>query len=494
MPHLRVAVVGGGVSGLAAAHRLRQLLPGAELRLFEASERLGGPLDTQLLGNVLIERGADSFLTREPWAVDLCRELGLEGELVPTNTEHRRALVVCRGRLERVPDGFVLMQPHNLGAVLRSPILNWRGKLRLLAEPLVHAPAAALLPDHDESVASFATRRLGREAYERLVQPLLAGIYVADATQLSLAATMPEFLAAEREFGSLRAARRAGARGTAKPTDGSSPFPSPPHRGVGAGEAHASGARYGAFVTLARGMGNLIDALEASLPSGCLRLATPVVQLTKTNAGQWLVATTNGAAESFDGVILAAPAARAALLVEQLDPKLGTALAQIRAANSAVATLVYAPEQIARPLDGFGFVVPQVEQRPILAASFPSVKFPQRNSAGLTPVRVFFGGALQPEMVDRSDEELIAIAHRELAELIGVSGAPRASVVARWAESMPQYRVGHLSLIGEIERRVAAHHGLAIAGASYRGVGIPQCIHSGRAAAESVAKQLAPSP
>ena len=203
---LRIAVVGGGVSGLAAAHRLQHILPGAQLRLFEAGARLGGPLHTIRKGELLLEQGADSFHRRQPWAVELCRELGLAGELLPTNADHRRALVVSRGKLAPVPEGFVLMHAHNPRAILRSPVLSARGKLRLLAEPLVRKPAGAGTMGYDESVASFASRRLGREAFERLVEPLLAGIYVADAAELSLAATMPEFLAAERDHGSLRSA------------------------------------------------------------------------------------------------------------------------------------------------------------------------------------------------------------------------------------------------------------------------------------------------
>jgi oxygen-dependent protoporphyrinogen oxidase len=491
MPQLRVAVVGGGVSGLAAAHRLHQLQPDVEVRVFEASSRLGGPLATEHRNDMVLERGADSFLTREPWAVDLCRELGLGEELLPTSVENRRALVVCRGRLERVPDEFVLMQANNARAVLRSPVLSWLGKLRLLAEPFVRAPAQVADADYDESVASFATRRLGREAYERLVQPLLAGIYVADATKLSLAATMPEFLTAEREHGSLSAARRARAFSGANPSGAASPVPSPTRRAEAGGGGEGSGARYAAFVTLQRGMGSLIDALAAALPAGSVQLGSPVTELGASQGSQWRVATAGGGVETFDGVILAAPAARVASLVAPMDPTLGDALAQISSASSVVVTLVYAREQIARPLDGFGFVAPATEKRSILAASFPSVKFSSRGPADLAPVRVFFGGALHPELIERDDVELVSLAERELADLIGARGPFQESIVARWPASMPQYHVGHLTLVGAIERRVSAHRGLQVAGASYRGVGVPQCLRSGRSAAERLLGQLA---
>lgn len=467
-PRLRIAIVGGGVAGLAAAHRLHQLAPAAELRVFEAGARLGGPLSTLRRDGLVLEQGADNFLTRDPAAVDLCRELGLANQLIPTSTENRRALVVCRGRLERVPEGFVLMQPHNLRGILRSPVLSRRGKLRLLAEPLVPRRASGATPDADESVAAFATRRLGRETYERLVEPLLAGIYVADAHRLSLAATMPEFLAAERDHGSLWRGRRA-ARG----------------------DAAASGARYSQFLSLARGMESLIDALTAALPAASPALGVDVRELETAAPDGWLVHTNVGAPERFDGVILAIPAARAAALVHSIDRELSTLLAQITAASSAVITLVYPREQIARPLDGFGFVVPRIEGRPILAGSFPGVKFPARGPRELVPIRVFMGGALHGNVLQHDDARLTEIAQRELADLIGASGAPIESHVARWPESMPQYHVGHLALVEKIDQRVAMHPSLALAGASYRGVGIPQCIRSGRAAAERLAAQLA---
>jgi protoporphyrinogen/coproporphyrinogen III oxidase len=467
-PPVRFAVIGGGVSGLAAARRLHELLPAARLRLFEAGPRLGGALDTRRGGGLVLEQGADSFLTREPWAVDLCRELGLTDELLPTSSEHRRALVVCRGRLLPVPEGFVLMQPRSLGGVLRSPVLSWGGKLRVLVESRVRPAKGVHAAGYDESVASFATRRLGREAFERLVEPLVGGIYTADASELSLAATFPEFLAAEREKGSLRAAAQV--QRTADPD---------------------SGARYGAFVTLKSGLSTLVDALASSLPADCVRTATPIAEILPREGRGWQVVTAARDAEEFDGVIVAAPAARTATMLKTADAELATSLGRITAASSAVVTLVYEQAQIARPLDGFGFVVPRIENRAILAASFPSVKFAGRGPSGLVPVRVFLGGALRPEMVDKSDEELTAIAQREMAELIDARGEPRETCLARWREAMPQYQVGHLQIVEAIEQRVNSHRGLELAGNSYRGVGIPQCIRSGRVAAERLARQFA---
>jgi oxygen-dependent protoporphyrinogen oxidase len=504
---LRVAVVGGGVAGLAAAHRLRQLLPDAELQLFEAGPRLGGPLHTLHRGDLVMEQGADSFLAKDRAVVELCRELGLGDDLIPTNAAHRRALVVCRGRLEPVPDGFVLMEPRDPRGLWRSSVLGLAGKLRALAEPWIRAPRGVRSADYDESVTSFATRRLGREAFERLIEPLMAGIYVADAKELSLAATMPEFLKAEREHGSLAAARHLnknlrlpplGGEGggggmplaPSQPNSAAAPRPNPPLQGEGTGGSTESGARYGSFLTFKSGMTRLSESLATQLSKGSVRLDSPVASLSKSEAKQWRVTSAANLTDDFDGVVLAIPARRAATLLEPSDKALAELLGQIRAASSVVVTLVYAAAQIARPLDAFGIVVPRIENRPIVAVSFPSVKFPGRGSAEFTPVRVFLGGVLRPRTIEHSDADLVAIAERELADLLGVRGAPREALVARWRESMPQYRVGHIRLVGAIDERVAAHRGLELAGASYRGVGIPQCIASGRAAAERLAAQL----
>ncbi len=468
----RIAVIGGGISGLAAAHWVRRQVPRAELRLFEAGDRLGGPLFTLRSGDSLLEQGADSFLIKTPWALELCRELDLADQLIPTNEQHRRAMVVRSGRLLPVPEGFVLMRAQNLGAMLRSPVLSAMGKLRLLAEPLIRAPKAAEEAYYDESVASFARRRLGREIYERLVQPLVAGIFVADAERLSLAATFPEFLDAEREHGSLWGSVRAGKR--QRKREGVMEEPQP----------HAA-ARYGQFVTLRGGLSALVEALANSLGEGVVHLRTAVESVSRSGPRHWHVATARHSESAlFDGVIVATAAPRSADLLRTLDPELAQQLAGVDYASSAVITLVYRRDKIGHPLDAFGAVVPAVENRPIVAASFLTTKFPGHAPAELAVIRVFVGGVLQPEMVDRDDAELVSIAKRELAELVAARGEPLETHVMRWRNSMPQYHVGHLLRVDKIVLRVAAQDGLQLAGSGYRGVGIPQCVESGQKAAE----------
>lgn len=482
-----IAVIGGGITGLAAAHRIHELLPQAELSLFEAGPRVGGILDTVFLDGFLIERSADNFLTRLPQAVALCRRLGIADELISTDESRRRAFVVRDGRLVPIPDGFFLMSPRKLSPLLSSPILSLLGKFRVLAELLVPRGPASInldpetrsLNTHDESVASFARRRLGRETFERLVQPLIAGIYTADPEKLSMAATMPEFLAQERDHGSLLAAAQRTGRFSDQPSA-------------------ASGARYSLFATPQNGIASLVQSLATHLPVNTIHLNTSVVNIQQTTDNRWHLDSVSGPPPSafrpppyFDALILAIPTYAAAKLLEHEDRTLATALAGIDYAGCNVVSLGFQRDQIGHALDGFGFVVPQVERRRIIAASFASQKFPGRAPAGTVLIRVFIGGALQPELLDLTDDELRRLAIDELAELLQIKGQPVLTDIARWPRSMPQYHVGHLERVARIEKLAGRHPMLALAGNAYHGVGIPQCIASGESAAERVVARLA---
>ena len=474
---MNIAVIGGGISGLAAAHRLHELLPDAALQLFETSDRLGGVLQTVHRDGFLIEHSADSFTTKLPWALDLCRRLGIADQLLPTDETRRRALVVCRGRLEPIPTGFVLAAPTKLRPILATRILSWSGKLRLLAEPLIpprRVLAATSSDDFttfDESVASFATRRLGREAFERLVQPLLSGIYTADAERLSTAAALPELLAYEQQYGSLFRGLRRDLKKQTTP-------------------ANDSGARYSLFVAPRDGIGSLVDALVRALPAGCVQTSAPVTAIEPQGTGGWLLTIGNERPQSFDAMILAMPSYAAANLLRNTASQLATELAAIPYASCVVVNLVYDCNQFGKPIESFGFVVPQVEQRSIIAASFISAKFPGRAPIDRIMIRVFIGGALRPHLVELPTDQLIDMAHRELADLLHISGPPESSDVAPWPRSMPQYHVGHLSRVDRIESLAARLPAFALAGNAYRGVGIPQCIRSGEFAAETIARQL----
>ena len=463
----RMAIIGGGITGLAAAHRLRELDPAAQVTLFEASERLGGVLQTEQRDSYLIERSADMFTTREPWALDLCRRLGIESELIDTDKRFRRAFVVRRGRLVLVPEGFTLMSPTRVWPIVKTPILSPLGKLRLACEYLVPRRR----DEADESLESFVVRRFGREAFERLIQPLIGGIYTADPSKLSMQATLPQFVEMERKYGSV-----ARGLGRQKTED----------RGQRTGSSGGSdaGVRYGQFVAPRGGMGRLVEAIAARLPPECLRLNTPAGGIARESEG-WRISSSLGV-ESFDDLIVCTPGTVSSRLLGNIDSELSDLVGRISYAGCSVAIVGVRREQIAHPLDGFGFVVPEIEQRKIIACSFASVKFAGRAPEGHVLLRVFVGGALQPELTSLADHEMKKLVVGELRELIGLSGEPELFDVARWPGMMPQYHVGHLDLVAKIEERAAAIPNFALAGNAYRGVGIPFCIRSGEQAAERI--------
>lgn len=460
-----IAVVGGGITGLAAAHRLIELAPEAQITQFDAGERLGGVLQTEHQDGYLIELSADNFITNVPWGVDLCRRLGLGEQMLPTRESQRRAFVVRRGKLLPVPLGFHLLSPSRVWPVVCSPLLSWRSKLRVLCEPLVRRRRDG----GDESLASFARRRLGREAFERLVQPLVAGIYTADAERLSMAAALPRFVDMERQSGGLlRGAWREVSRQS--------------------GTMASSGARYGLFVAPRDGMSSLVEALVRRLNDSGVEHGPAVTTLVREGS-RWSV-TAGDQTVTFDAVILALPAYAAAALMESEHHELADDLTRIPYAGSAIVVLAYRRDQIAHNFAGFGFVVPAIERRNILAASFSSTKFDGRAPEDRVLIRVFFGGAERPDQLDLDNETLIKLATTELADLLGVQGPPELTRVARWPRSMPQYHVGHVELVERIERMAAELPAFALAGNAYHGVGVPNCIHSGEQAAERVLAAL----
>lgn len=461
-PTPRIAILGGGITGLAAALRLNDSPRPIDWTLFESSPRLGGVLETVDVEGYRLELSADNFLTRDPWATDLCCRVGIEDDLLPTDPARRRALVLNRGVVRRVPEGFVLMSPQKAWPILASPILSLAGKARLAAEALVPRRE----DDADESIAAFARRRLGREAFERLVQPLVAGIYTADPDRLSMRATMAQFVTQEREHGSLT--RAALAKKNPKAAE----------------ERGESGARYGLFVAPRHGMQQLIDATAACLPGERLRTGTAVASVQCANADRWrLTDPDGGSLGEFDEVIVTTPAYVAARQLAEAAPGLADTLGQIEYAGCSVVCLGVKTSQVKKPIDGFGFVVPAVEGRRLIAASFSSYKFPGRAPDERILLRVFVGGALQPELAELENAELIQIVRAELGDLVGLTGEPDFARVARWPRRMPQYHVGHLDRVARIEEQ-AAEAGIQLAGAAYRGVGVPQCIHSGQQAAE----------
>ena len=475
------------MAGLAAAEALLnepQKADGAgragtrRVTLIEPSGRVGGVLETVRRDGWLIERSADSFLAVRPEGVALVDRVGLTGELIGVDPRVRRALILHHGRTEAVPLGFRLIAPGILKSILTTPILSPFGRLRLLCERFVPVRDRSLT---DESLEQFAVRRLGREAFEQLVQPLAAGIWTADPARLSMAAACPEFFAMEIRDGSLWAGEQKRGR-------------------AAAGAPQAAGARYGHFLTLASGMETLPRRFADQLAARGVQFVTASatglqqrpdhvweVSLRAVVGGNEIAgAVSLPSTIEADAVIVAVPAGAAAELLRSADPTLAMGLAGIEYAGSAVVSLGFAREDVAHPLDAAGVVIPRREGRRILAVSFSSQKFPGRAPEGSVLMRTFVGGALDPETAVLDDERLLPLVLAELRAVLGVRGTPRLVQIDRWRGAMPQYTVGHADRVATIQRLVASHRGLALAGAAYEGVGIPQVIASGQAAAASL--------
>ncbi|MFN9271423.1 MAG: protoporphyrinogen oxidase [Planctomycetia bacterium] len=472
----RAVVIGGGLAGLAAAESL--VAAGWRVTVVESSGRLGGVIETVRRDGWLVERSADSFLAVRPEGTALVERLGLSKQLLGVEPRVRRALILRRGRAVPVPAGFRLLAPGRLSSILTTPLLSPAGRLRVAAERFVSRGTGS-----DESLERFAVRRLGREAFERLVQPLVAGIWTADPAKLSMAAACPEFLEMERRSGSLSAGERLRLRSTGA-------------------ASHAAGARYGQFVTLAAGMETLPLALGRELATSGVDVLTATVERLERfkrldrpaqldhPTGGWRVQLQpqSGIATSLDAdaVVVAVPAPAAAAIVGGVDRELAAALGGLEYAGSAVVSLGFARDDVAHPLDAAGIVVPRSEGRRILAASFSSSKFPGRAPEGHVLVRTFVGGALDPSAAALDDEPLVALVRRELADVIGARGTPKLVQIDRWTRAMPQYHLGHVERVAAIRRRLEGIAGLAIAGAAYEGVGIPQTIASGQHAAATL--------
>ena len=469
-----IAIIGGGITGLSAAYHAQISFPGAKIILLESADRLGGVLQTDHVDGYTIERSADMFVTDPPHALDVCQQLGREGELIQTTPTRDRAFVATSDSMHPVPSGLSLMLPNDLDSVLGSPLLDEKAKQRFQQE----ADVPARQSDQDESLESFAVRRYGQSVFEQLVQPLVSGIYTADPKKLSMNATMKRFVDMEQKHGSLiRAAENA--RSSAH-------------------EKQASGARYGLFRAPQKGMEQLVGWLAESLERTECRLSCQVDQIKKNDSG-WKIQTcsvVDGAKESpetidADGIVVATSASVAGNLLGEVDGELARELGTIKAASSAIVVMGVGRDQIAGQFDGYGIIVPSVLGRKVIATSFSSNKFAGRAPVGKLLIRTFIGGALQAELVELDDEALIKIAVEELKATVGFSGQPELSRVYRWRNCMPQYHLGHVERVESIQQMTTSRHsGLELAGNSYRGVGIPACIQSGLQAIERLKGQI----
>jgi len=471
-----VVIVGGGISGLATAFSLLEQAAkaGCSLRctILESGSSWGGKIVTHRIGDIVTEAGPDSFLSQKQAGLDLCRKLGLADQLINTNETGKKACVLYRGRLHDLPEGLLSFVPKQLGPFLHSGLLSWTGLVRMGLEFAV--PPGS--PGEDESLAAFLRRRFGTQAFERVLEPLMAGIYAGDAEHMSLRATFPRFFDLEQQYGSVV-------------------------RGMMAGKKTASLASTAQpgrtmFVSLKNGLSDLVTALTSRLTQQGidLRLGCQVdaLRVRSHELGRWTydLILQDGSALSAESVVLATPAFVSAELLRPLSPIAGGLLDLIPYTSTATIAMTFPAQAVAGAVGGFGFIVPRIEGRDLIAATWTSLKWPHRAPADQLLVRCYVGGVGREAILDRDDGQLTATVRSELNALCGISAEPMYTEVNRWWKGMPQYTIGHLDRLTQLDAALSRYPGLVLTGAGYRGVGIPDCIRDGAIAAERVVQDL----
>jgi len=472
-----VAVIGGGISGLSTAYALHEQAAAAGIPIrctvVDGASVWGGKIVTHRAGDLVTEAGPDSFLSQKPAGLELCAKLGLTDQLINTNETSKRASVYSRGRLYELPEGLVVITPAQLGPFLRSGLLSWTGLARMGLDLAVPAKRSS----EDESLASFFRRRLGQQAFERMLEPLMAGIYAGDAEQMSVQATFPRFVELEQQYGSV-------IRGMMV------------SRNAGSPATHHSGPTRTMFVSLKNGLSDLVAALVHRLTDNGVVLkgscSVEALRVRSHQLGRWMydVILNDGSALSVDGLVLATPAYVSAELVRPLTPIAAGLLEMIPYASTATIAMAYPRATVIDAADGFGFVVPRAEGRDLIAATWTSLKWAHRAPPDQLLIRCYVGGVGREAILQLDDQTLVAQVKAELANMCGVTAEPGFVEVNRWNRAMPQYTLGHLDRLNQIEAALSRYGGLILTGAGYRGVGIPDCIRDGAVAAERVLRHL----
>lgn len=456
----RIAIVGGGISGLAAAFALEERrLAGESLEyvIYEASSRFGGVLVTEQVDGCVVEAGPDSFLTEKPWAADLCRRVGLEDQLIGSNDSDRKTYIVLKGRLSPMPDGLMFMVPTKIMPAFLSPLFSPATKLRMVRE----WRSSPRQSNGDESVAALVERHYGADMVDRVADPMLAGVYGGEASQLSVRAVLPRFAEMEAKYGSLSRGMLAARK-----------------------NAHHPETTPSIFTSLKNGMQQLADAVVMKLPMQALH-ANSLVQAVQRQDRGWVVSA-GYASDQFNSVILATPAQIAAPLLEITSAELASELRAISYSSSVTVALGFDQEVRDVLPPGFGFLVPRGEGKRLLAATFVHNKFPYRAPEDRALLRCFLGGSRDEAVLQLSDDEILSLVRAELGQILELRADPLFARVYRWKGAMAQYNVGHLERVDRIDWLVKRLPGLALAGNGYRGIGVPDCVRSGEEAANQV--------
>lgn len=454
----RVAIVGSGVTALASAVALKQ--KGIGFAVFEKNPVIGGKLLTEKIDGLTVEAGPDSFLPEKYWTVDLIKRVGLEEQLLYSNDECKGTYIYSRGRLHRLPEGVMLMVPTMIMPLLRSSLITLPGKLRMGMDLFVPRNRDG----SDESLAHFVTRRLGKECLDKIAEPLVAGIHTSNPDNMSVKAIFPRFLEMEQKHGSL-------IKGMARAMKGS---PS----------GNGGGKKMTYFMSLNEGMQQLAEGCARFIGETAIRVSTTVKEVRQNSQGYELDLGTHR--ETFDAVILTTPSYVTKDLIQGIAPAVSEKLSLIEWSSTATVSIAFSKKDVRNTLPGFGFIVPKIEERRVNAATWSSIKWSFRAPPEDVLIRSFVGGGHHEELVAYDDEALVRVVTEELRDIVGITAKPHFARVYRWQRSMPRYTVGHLERIASVDEAMHPHLGLFLAGSSYRGIGIGDCVKSGFEAASDV--------
>lgn len=468
---MKITIAGGGISGLSAAFRIHELSKknnaDTEISLLESSDRLGGVISTLSVNGFTIEEGPDSVLTKDPSVIELAKKLGIEKDIIRTREENSKVFILHEGILKELPEGFYLMAPTHILSFLKSPLFSITGKLRVALEMVI--PGRSY--EHDESLESFVTRRFGKEALERVVQPLIGGIYTADPSKLSLKATMPQFIEMEKKYGSV-------IRGLRKNMSES-----------GFRRSGESGARYSMFISFRDGMETLVNALVSTIPEEAIRMKTRVIKA-KYTGENWELLLDDGSLEYTDGLVLALPSHISADILAESEREISTSLSEIEYTSSSVVNLVYRKKDLPGLPGAFGVLIPRMENRDIIAFSFLSEKLENRAPSDHIIVRCFTTIGSRNDEREMDEDVIVDKCINEAESILGAINKPVHYTIRKYREALPLYSVGHIERVKRIEDLVKTRKGLALAGNAYSGVGIPHCVNKAFDSAEKVYNDL----
>ncbi len=479
----RIIIIGGGAAGLSAAYKVTRAASeghGVEFVLVEKDRRLGGKIQTEMVpdpseeGKFVVDGGPDCFLTEKPACHRIAKLTGIFDDELPTDETRKRTWILSRGKLHQMPDGVMMFAPTKFIPFATTGLFSWGGKIRMAVDLLI--PPKKVVPGemNDETLESFVVRRMGRECLDRLAEPLVGGVHASDPTQMSLAATFPRLLEMEQTYGSLMKAFLATRRKVEEMRRKYPPKPGEKPRTF--------------FTSFAGGMQQLTDRMADAAGRKCIHTGLAVTSLQRTSGDGWRVSLSDGSSVDGDAVIVATESWAAEPLIRPLDAAIADALANIPTSSSATVSVAFNESEVGFDLNAFGVLCPLVEGRALMAATYSSTKWPGRAPPGKVLLRGFVGGPHNQEIVKRPDDDLVQTVLAEFRDILGLNpfAKPLFSRVFRWHRGMPQYTLGHLDRVTLIESHSAQTPGLAFAGGSFRGVGVPNCIESGERAVSKV--------